>query len=209
MGDLRKSSRVACDVTVITPAIEERWRYGTPSMLEQCVASVLGQTWRPVAHYIGLDLAQRYNAKVQNDLACGVETEYLVILADDDYLFPTFLETLVPIAEDTRADIVYPYADLSGWPEGSPQRRVINQPWDAHRIQATNWIPGGCCLIRRSAWERVGGCSERRAHRHDHDWRFIREVANTGGTVVCHPEELWHYRCHPAQMQAEVDGRTA
>lgn len=188
-------------VTVITPAIE--YRFGR--FLNECLDSVRQQTVRPYAHLIGVDYARRDNAVMQNQLAATVDTEWLVLLADDDMLYPTHLERCLEVADGF--DVVYPYADMSTWPSSAPQAKLINQPWDPERIKVLNWIPGGCALIRTEMWNAVGGCSTSRLHRHNHDWIMWQQIAAAGGRFRCIPEPLWLYRFHDAQKEALVDGR--
>jgi hypothetical protein len=189
------------DVTVITPAILER----RDNYLLEAVASVEAQTAPAAAHLIEFDTERRGNSFILNALAEQVETEWLVLLADDDTLHPNHIERCLSVSDD--ADVVYPYADMSSWPETSVQRSLINAPWDPVRIWKLNWIPGGCALIRTSMWRRVGGVSTVQRHRHIHDWLMWQDICNVGGRIVCLPEELWFYRYHPNQMEALVDGR--
>lgn len=189
------------DVTVITPAILER----LDTFLPEAAASVQAQTVGPVTHLIDFDYKRKGNAPILNALAEQVETEWLVMLADDDLLYPTFIERC--LAASDAADVVYPYADMSSWPEASIQRMLINAPFDAQRIFNENWIPGGCALIRTEMWRRVGGVSTVPAHRHIHDWLMWQDITSLGGRFVHIAEPLWFYRYHPNQMEAMVDGR--
>jgi glycosyltransferase involved in cell wall biosynthesis len=188
-------------VTVVTPAIPER----LTTFLPEALASVAAQTIRPQAHLVGVDIHHRGNSHILNQLVATVTTEWVVLLADDDVLYPTHLERCLSVSDD--ADVVYPYADLSMWPGNAGQRTLINAPWNPERIKRKNWIPGGCALIRTEMWHRVGGVSTDPHHAHIHDWIMWRDIAEAGGRFVCLPEELWLYRYHPGQMEARVDGR--
>jgi glycosyltransferase involved in cell wall biosynthesis len=191
------------DVTVITPCIERR----LTDMLPECIASVRAQTVQPAAHFIGVDYSRRGNGRLLNELVAGVTTEWIVMLADDDLLYPEHLERCLT-AQAGVYDVVYPYADLSDWPERSFIRRAVNKPWVPGRIMMTNWIAGSAVLLRTSMYRFVGGISEDPEHVHCNDWKMWQDIEREGGKFFCLPEVLWRYRHHPHQMQAACDGRT-
>jgi hypothetical protein len=196
------------DVTVITAAIPNR----IATYLPLCIASVRRQTRPPIEHRIGIDHLHRGHGPIITALTAHLDTRGLVLLADDDELYPTHLERLIAVAIDTGAHVVYPYADLSTWPEGSVQRAVINRPWDIHsprELARSNWIPGGGVLIDTELWRMAGGVSSAPERFHDSDWHLWRALLAAGATFTCVPEELWLYRCHAHQLQAMVDGRRA
>ncbi len=99
--------------------------------------SVRGQLVPPAAHLIEIDWPPDGFVKVCNRLAAQVETEYLMVLPDDDLIDVTHIQTLL---ENTapggnEADVVYSWCRTTGrdgW--------VPNSDFDA-----TSWVRSSRC----------------------------------------------------------------
>jgi glycosyltransferase involved in cell wall biosynthesis len=112
----------AADVTVITPTIP-----GREQELARCLDSVYWQSTPPVAHVVIAkqratdEPRQVALARAQNQALRAVETEWVLRLADDDWLMPTAIEAL--LAHQYEADVIYgpdrdevaPMIDLNGY----------------------------------------------------------------------------------------------
>ena len=168
------------DVTVCTPSLPHR-----SDMLNECMQSVRSQTWQPKSHLIGLDYERLGPAKTANKLYSQATTEWVISLADDDLLYPSFIETLLSQADD--ADMIYPWCEVIGTRNGwNP-----NSYFDADRLRDNNYIPA-TVLIRKSAWEDVGGFPEVLLEDHE---MWIK-LMDAGKKIKCVPEILWQYRFH-------------
>lgn len=197
-------TRTLLDVSVITPAITSR----LGPMLERCTLSVAGQSVRVREHLIGIDHARLGHGPILNELAYSSSSPWLMLCADDDYLFPRCIEHLVAKATADNLDVVYAYADLSDWPVGGAHRAVMNRPYAKGALQRGNFIAGSGVLVSRAAFLDVGGIDEDEARIHDADWRLWRAI-ELGGAAFGHvPKTLWHYTRHDHQLQALCDGRS-
>ena len=168
------------DVTVCTPSLPHR-----NSMLVECMESVRNQTLQPKAHLIGIDYNRIGGAKNLNRLITQADTEWIAPLADDDLLYPTYLERLLSEAGD--ADMIYPWCEVTGTRNGwNP-----NALFDPERLKTDNYIPA-TVLIRKSAWEELGGYPEIVCEDHG----MWVKLLQGGKKIKCLPEILWQYRFH-------------
>jgi len=168
------------DVTVCTPSIPSR-----SEMLLECITSVKNQTWQPKAHLIGIDYERAGTAKTLNKLVDQSTTEWFAPIADDDLYYPNFIQVLLSAAED--ADMVYPWCEVTGTRNGwNP-----NSYFDAEKLRSANYIPA-TVLMRKSAWEKVGGYPEVVCEDHAMWLKFL----DNNLKIVCIPQILWQYRFH-------------
>jgi GT2 family glycosyltransferase len=183
----------AASIAVLTPSLPERG-----DMLAEAMESVRGQTTKPSLHAIGIDHDRAGIGPVLNQLAAGVDSEWLARLDDDDLLKPDHLEVLAS-AED--GDVIYSWCDVaprardgSSPPVPSvlgPSGWTPNQRFDAAKLKERNYIPA-TTLIRRSLWSDLGGWSPQFAE----DWDFWLRALDAGARFVCIPEITWTYRYH-------------
>lgn len=169
------------DITVLTASMPER-----AVMLVECLASVYAQTLKPAAHVVEVDWRIAGFVNTINHMAGLVDTEWLMVLPDDDLIDPNHLATLAPHAEN--AEVVYSWCRVTGRPDFDP-----NAEFDADRLAYQNFIPGGACLIRTEAWHRAGG------YRHGErngaeDWGLWLRMLQQDARFVCVAEVTWTYR---------------
>ena len=175
-GDLMEFA----DVTVITPTLAHRYE-----MLADCMESVRNQTVQPKAHIIGTDYERVGASAMFNKLIDAATTEWVAPLCDDDILYPDYIQQLVDNAGD--ADMIYPWCEVTGTRNGwNP-----NSYYDEERILTSNFIPA-TVLLRKSAWEAVGGYPAVVCEDHA---MWVQLVTN-GFKIKCHPQILWQYRFH-------------
>jgi glycosyltransferase involved in cell wall biosynthesis len=136
------------DVTVCTPTIPHR-----SEMLQECMESVRNQTWTPKAHLVAVDFERVGGARMLNQLIDAAKTEWIAPLADDDLFYPQYIEKLLSNAGD--ADMIYPWCEVTGTRNGWNPNSLL----DIERLKKDNYIPA-TVLIRKSAWEKLGGYPE-------------------------------------------------
>ena len=172
---------MTADLTVVTPAIPERL-----GMLNQCCASVTAQTLPVRRHLIGVDHARAGIVSVVNALAEAVDTEWMVILADDDLLLKDFVAQMMPAARNP-AGVVYsrPVAVGANW---APYRYTFS----ASDLRKANFIPA-TALIRTDLWRRLGGYD---ADAFPEDYDFWLRALDAGAFFRHVPEHNWVYRFH-------------
>ena len=148
-----------------------------PELLDQCLASIVGQSVpveillvAPEGSTVAADLAARHGASLLPDpgslaaainlgaASAGEHIEYLNWLGDDDLLEPESLaRTVASLEANPQATVAYGacrYID-----EGGQELWVSRAgPW-ATRILAwgPDLIPQPGMLVRRAAWNSVGG----------------------------------------------------
>lgn len=154
-------------------------------MLVECIESVKKQTVLPASHTIYTDYNRIGPAKALNIMFRSIETEWAAPLADDDIFYPQYIERL--IAEAGDADMVYPWCRVTGTREGW----IPNAHFDADTLRVSNYIPA-TVLIRKSAWEKVGGYPEVVCEDH----AMWLKLLDAGLKIKCVPEILWEYRFH-------------
>lgn len=174
-------------VAVITPAIPPR----LDSWLPDTIESVRSQT-RPVdQHLIGIDYAAAGCAPTMNRLLAGAATEWVVPLADDDVLYPEFVEECLAACDGY--DVVAPWCDTIG--ERNDHHYIHNmRSFDPALLAEENYIPS-TSLIRRELLVDVGGWPEEYCE----DWALWKVFAERGARFLLLPQELWAYRLHGSQ----------
>lgn len=169
-------------VTIITPAIPERIN----DWLPHTIHSVNNQTVKPEMHIIGFDYERVGCSAMMHKLVESVNTEWFVPLADDDVLYPNFLQML--LANSDGADVVYPWCRVIGR-EWNP-----NSHFDPNRLMRENYIPS-TALIKTSTFKELGGYDAVVCE----DWSYWVKVVRAGKTIRCLPVVLWDYRFHHKQ----------
>lgn len=129
-------------------------------------------------------------SRARNRLASAASTEWIHFHDADDRIHPDFLARLLPLA-DASADVVSCDAD---WVAEADERVVVSWRYDgpalvpdpaAHLLVRPMGLNNS--LLRREAWERIGGCDETLAMWEDADvhlrlalagarWRHVPEV---------------------------------
>ncbi|MDH3425173.1 MAG: glycosyltransferase [Acidimicrobiia bacterium] len=127
---------------------------------------------------------------------------YLVPLDADDELKPTYLSRLLSeISEDPSIGFVHCWAEFFGDVEGVYATRAFNE----YQLLMSNSVVG-CAMIRREAFEQVGGYDETMGQGNE-DWDlWVRLTASGWGQRVV-PEALFRYRRHGASMSAHTEAR--
>jgi glycosyltransferase involved in cell wall biosynthesis len=117
----------------------------------------------------------RYLPGARNRGFLEARAELVLPLDCDDVLEPTFLAETVPLLENAPSTVafVFTHARLAGTLAGVLQRHL--NPFDQLFL---NQLPY-CLLLRRSAWEAVGGYDETMRDGTE-DWEFNIRLARAG-----------------------------
>jgi len=128
--------------------------------------------------------------------------KYIVPLDADDEIGPDFVATLRDaISTDDHAAYAHCWSELFG-----AQSAVwVTRPWNPYHLLLGN-IVVGCLLLRREAWETVGGYDERLVHGNE-DWDLWVRLMAAGWTEVHVREPLFRYRQHSISMTAATEAR--
>jgi glycosyltransferase involved in cell wall biosynthesis/GT2 family glycosyltransferase len=126
---------------------------------------------------------------------------YLVPLDADDEIMPGFLGTLIDrLEEEPEAAFAHCWAELFGDVEGIWATRPVNAYWDL----LSNSVVG-CVLLRRSAWEAIGGYDESMRDGNE-DWELWVRLRGAGWGQVRVAEPLFRYRKHGVSMSVITEG---
>jgi glycosyltransferase involved in cell wall biosynthesis len=210
----------ASSITALIPC------YNAAPFLEQAIRSAQGQT-RAVAEVVvvddastdgSADLAEQLGARVlrlprnvgktaaRNAGVAAARTELIALLDADDWWYPELCETLgglldahpAAVAAFGALDVIDPRLHdypihTPGIPEGSPV--------DAFERCVGWWIgQPTACLVRRTAYEGVGGMDPHLWRADDFDlWLRLAEV----GPFVASHDRLAAYRQHEGQVSAQ------
>lgn len=189
--------RFARDVTVIIPTIPPR-----QAMLRRAVASVMHQTEAPVRIIIEIDKDHDGAAAVRNRTLKSVDTTWMAFLDDDDAFMPGHLDRLLSCAEETGADVVYPWPVMNGGPDPSPDRFGV--PFDGELLEARSYIPV-TSLVR---YEVAKACDAHFAPwggtPYD-DWGFYVQLLRGGAKFVHLPERTWVWNIHEGNTSGRAD----
>lgn len=116
-------------------------------------------------------------AEAINECIARGRAPYVCWLNSDDYLLPGGLATLLRIL-DNRPDLPVVYARAWNYVEKSGKKYPVNvEAFDERRLALRCIISQPATLLRRSAWETVGGLDEGLQMAMDYDlwWRLFRK----------------------------------
>ena len=127
---------------------------------------------------------------------------FVVPLDADDELAPTFLaEFHEAISGHPEAAFVHCWSELFG-----DQHAVwVTRPYNPYQQLLSNGLVG-CVLLRREAWEAVGGYAEDLTSGNE-DWDLWLRLLGAGWDQVEVPRPLFRYRKHGVSMSVETEAR--
>jgi len=150
-----------------------------------------------------------------------VETEWVTFLDDDDELYPQHVERCLALADETAADLVYPWWDGANCdlfrvqhdgqlrtPEGLPftdtMKRMLLGDYDwAEGRDFGNYIPV-TVVVRTALLKEVGGFpvpgSDDWPHRNGEDHGLWIRLLRAGARFAHLPERTWKYHLHGAHL---------
>jgi GT2 family glycosyltransferase len=177
---------------------------GTPEGPElDRLHEVLARPWpRPVRL---VRQENRYLGAARNTGVRSTSAPYIAFVDDDDVVDPAYVSTLLGAALATGAAAVTcamaTVPDDDGGPlEGEPTGVVAFLGGDAVALgPIVNVFGGAAGLVRRDAFDAVGGCHEEFGRGHE-DWALYARLALAGHRVVSVPEPLYRYRIRSGSM---------
>lgn len=131
-----------------------------------------------------------------NKLIASTTAEYIIRLDADDELMPWAVRHLVDIAEHwPNAAIIY-----------ATQYYESASPFDAVEVKRIDKAaPLGCSnIMRRSAWQRVGGYDEDLEHLEQVD--LVRRLEKVFGAPVAVDALVYRYHRRPGSMSTDAAG---
>jgi len=182
------------DVTAVVPSIPPRaW------MLRRALASVLGQSHPVDAISVAIDTTHAGSAATRNRALYAATTEWCCFIDDDDQWKPNHVERLLATAEETSADVVYPWPEMVGGGDPRPDRFGV--PFDEAELRRGSYIPV-TSLVRTKLAQDCGGFHLRPGSPYD-DHAFYLSCLEAGGKFVHLPERTWLWNIHSGNTSGE------
>lgn len=173
-------------MTAVIPA------YHAAAHVGEAVASLLAQT-RPLHEIIVVDdgstddtaaVAERAGARVirqanggpaaaRNTGIRAATTPWIALLDADDVARPDRLARQVALLEDERVAVVFGAHHVVGKVPPTPPAEIT-----FHALWTRNWIPTSTVVLRRAAWEAIGGFDEARELIGVEDYNFWLRLAH-------------------------------
>lgn len=186
------------DVLVVMPSIPA----GAESR-ESAIRSVQGEE---VLYDVGYGF-DRYGygpARIRNEIVSTNDDdfEWVAFLDDDDEFYPGHLTKLVRHAEESGADVVYPWFDIET-PDGIRNDLdplgAFGKEFNPNALRENNYIPV-TALVRTNAFRAVGGFpipgSPEWPHKDCEDWALWLRLLDAGYKFSHLPERTWKWRWH-------------
>jgi len=199
-------------ITAVMPA------FNAAEFIAESIASLLAQTEPPVEVIVVDDgskddtaaMAERAGARVIRQANGGpaaarnagiraATTEGIALLDADDIARPTRLARQRDGLVDSTVAVVFSAHDVEGKVPPVPPAVI-----DFDVLWARNCIPTSTVLLRKSAWEAVGGFDEARDLIGVEDYNFWLRLAHAGWSFSRVPEVLVDYRPTPASLTAQT-----
>jgi glycosyltransferase involved in cell wall biosynthesis len=183
---------VRAGVTALVPSIPPR----THTYLHRALDSVLQQD-RPVdAISVSIDHHHLGSAKNRSRALSGVGTEWVALLDDDDEWHPDHVRLLMEHAEETGADLVYPWFTVpEGW-DPWPERE--GQPFDEALLRTMNYIPITVLVRTELLWD-AGGFTVKDLTNTDSlcdDWGTWEKLLASGAKFSHLNRRTWIWHWH-------------
>jgi glycosyltransferase involved in cell wall biosynthesis len=201
-------------ISVIIPY----YNYG--QYIKETVASVLAQTFKDYEiiiiddestdthsiqvlaeiekKYPGIKIIRQKNGHLSNARNNGIKVsqgDFFLSLDSDDTIEPTMLEKCFEaILKDSKLGFVYTFTHFFD------QEDIVwkNQEYNLYDLLWANH-PTVCALVRKKAWEEVGGYDENMKAGYE-DWEFWIRLGRNGWFGKLIREPLFNYRRHGESM---------
>lgn len=140
----------------------------------------------------GIKVLHKANGRMSSARNHGVnhaQGKYIAALDADDYFDPSFFEKAVRILnEQESVATVTSYIQLFGTINKVSKPRGGNE----YNFLFSSQCPA-CAMVRKSAWDAVGGYDEKMIYGYE-DWEFYIRITQKGWTIHVIPEKLLFYR---------------
>ena len=139
--------------------------------------------------YMVLHKANGRMSSARNHGVLHARGKYIAALDADDYFDPGFFEKAVHILnEQENVATVTSYIQLFGAINKVSKPRGGNEYNFLFSSQCPAWA-----MVRKSAWDAVGGYDEKMIHGYE-DWEFYIRITQRGWIIHVIPEKLLFYR---------------
>jgi len=188
-------------VTACIPVHEPRL---TSDMMASAMRSVGNQTRTVDAISIAVDTTHAGAAATRNVALAGVVTEWTAFLDSDDMWRPDHVEQLLACAQETGADVIYPWFTIV--PAGAdPWPHREGQPFSREALETENYIPV-TVLARTALIQDVGGFRPKGPKNNPcDDWGCWDAMIAAGAKFHHLNRRTWWWRWHPGNTSGRGD----
>lgn len=189
-------------------------------LLHRALTSVLNQSRQADEISVAVDVDHEGAAATRNRAWRNTTADFIGFLDDDDELFPGHLAVLLEAAEETGADIVYPWFELNVGNDKDPLYvngvRAEGLPFDDESarfmLRMGNFVPV-TALVRRSALEKIDGFPQCRTARWGHaeceDWGCWQDMLRAGFRFHHVNRRTWRWNWHEGNSSGRADRWTS
>lgn len=189
-------------VTAVMPVHAPR--FGTP-LFDAALSSIRWQERTVDAISVAVDTTHAGAAATRNAALEGVTTVWTAFLDSDDQWRPQHIGSLLRAAEDTGADVIYPwFTIIPGGADPWPERE--GQPFDEKILREQyNYVPV-TTLVRTKLIKKVGGFRPKGPPQNPcDDWGTWDALLDEGAVFHHLNERTWFWRWHPGNTSGRGD----
>lgn len=192
--------------------------YNSAASLSLAIASAKGQTRPPdeiivvddgssddsaaVATAAGARVVRQENAgpgAARNTGIAATTAEWIALLDADDCWRPERIARQLALIDDPRTGLVYAGHEVAGkTPPMPPAETDFELLWERNRV------PTSSVLLRRAAWEQVGGFNPRRDLIGVEDYNLWLRIAHAGWRLLGVEERLVEYQPSTASLTSQT-----
>lgn len=169
------------DITIVIPSIPPRSMY-----LARAVHSAAAQEIRPAAYSVAVDLLRQGAGPTRTRAMRAATTTWVAFLDDDDELMAHHTGTLLALAEETDADVLWPWFKVVGGTDPMPENQ--GKQWDPaepHTFPITSLVR---TEVAQAAYFPEPLVGERNS---GEDWSFWMQLSEAGAKFAHTPEVTW------------------
>jgi Glycosyl transferase family 2 len=186
-------------VTAVIPSIPPR----AGTHLHRALDSVLQQDRAVDGISVSIDHQRRGSAANRTRALSGVGTEWTALLDDDDEWNTDHVRLLLEHAEDTGADLVYPWFTVpEGW-DPWPERE--GQPFDEALLRTANYIPITVLVRTELLWDAGGFTPKGPADNPCDDWGTWERLIAAGARFEHLNRRTWIWHWHGGNTSGRTD----
>jgi glycosyltransferase involved in cell wall biosynthesis len=188
-------------VTAVVPVHQPRLGDG---MFDRMMHGIRWQQHPVDAISIAVDTTHAGAAATRNAALRGVRTEWTAFCDSDDQWRPGHIRSLLTAAEDSGADLVYPWFTIAPvgqdpWPERE------GQPFDREVLRQYNYIPV-TVLVRTQLIQFVGGFQPKGPSANPcDDWGTWDALLAEGAKFHHLNERTWYWWWHASNTNGRGD----